>query len=205
MNEINSRDELITAMRKRPRERNKKGKEVKELMSDLANLSSHTEIDQKLIKRIAEVKSPRRAALVRDNDADLVAEAVRLAFNTTTVKSETIRISILTALRGVSVPTASAILAWREPKKWGVIDFRTWQVMNGAGLLERKLEDDGSVALQKIYGVNLSPYNWSDYIAKLRSLAKELHWKPQQVDQWMFWWHKDHRDSYPQRPKKVAQ
>jgi hypothetical protein len=38
-----------------------------------------------------------------------------------------LRLGVLTALRGVGVPVASAILALAEPNRYCVIDFRGWR------------------------------------------------------------------------------
>ncbi len=75
------------------------------------------------------------------------------------------RMGILTALRGVAVPVASAILALACPERYGVIDFRVW----------RQLFDK-----EKAGGFTLGDYK--RYMAAIRRLAGELGWLPQEVD-----------------------
>jgi len=42
-----------------------------------------------------------------------------------------LRLKLLSALAGISVPVASAILALSEPQKYCVIDFRGWHAVFG--------------------------------------------------------------------------
>jgi len=75
-----------------------------------------------------------------------------------------LRISILTCLRGVGVPVASAILALVYPEKYAVVDFRGWR---------------------QVFGKNKTLFSIGDYkryLAQIRPLAKELDWPIQEVD-----------------------
>jgi len=75
-----------------------------------------------------------------------------------------LRLGILCSLRGVEVPVASAILALVSPEEYAVIDFRGWR---------------------QIFGEERTSFSISDYkryLAKIRELARELGWQPQEVD-----------------------
>jgi thermostable 8-oxoguanine DNA glycosylase len=75
-----------------------------------------------------------------------------------------LQIGILTCLRGVGVPVATAILALVFPEKYAVIDFRGWR---------------------QVFGENKTTFSIGDYkryLAKLRPLAAELDWSVQEVD-----------------------
>ena len=75
-----------------------------------------------------------------------------------------LRLGILSSMRGVGVPVASAILALVFPEKYAVIDFRGWR---------------------QIFGEERTTFSISDYIRYLREInriAIELGWPVQEVD-----------------------
>jgi thermostable 8-oxoguanine DNA glycosylase len=75
-----------------------------------------------------------------------------------------LRIGILSSIRGVGVPVASAILALIYPDKYGVIDFRVWR---------------------QIFGNEATNFTISDYkkyMRVLRGFSLELGWSVQEVD-----------------------
>ncbi len=76
-----------------------------------------------------------------------------------------LRIDILSSLRGVATPVASAVLTIVYPEKYAVIDFRNWR---------------------QIFGVRKNSFSVGDYkryMKEMRRLAKELDWSIQEVDQ----------------------
>lgn len=75
-----------------------------------------------------------------------------------------LRFGFLTALRGVGVPVASAILALVDPSKYCVIDFRGWRVLFG--------EQRDS------FGIG----QYKRYLGRVRELSVELGWSPQETD-----------------------
>ncbi len=79
-----------------------------------------------------------------------------------------IRTGILTALPGIGVPVASAILAMVAPDRYGIIDFRNW----------RQLFPDARRGFSVV--------DYTRYMKKIWSLADQLQWPAQQVD-WCIW------------------
>ena len=75
-----------------------------------------------------------------------------------------IRTGVLTALPGVGVPVASAILALVDPETYGVLDFRAWR----------------QVFPKKQVDYSVSGY--LRYMQKIWLLADELRWTAQEVD-----------------------
>jgi hypothetical protein len=71
-------------------------------------------------------KSPRALRHYQRNAAGRVREASRLAL---AARSERRRMEHLLALDGVSVPVASAILTLLDPRRYGVLDIRAWQML----------------------------------------------------------------------------
>lgn len=66
-------------------------------------------------------KSKRRAALLEKNTAALVAEVLDIALS---AKSDRVAIVALTALDGVGIPMASAIMTCVDPDRFTIIDVR---------------------------------------------------------------------------------
>lgn len=75
-----------------------------------------------------------------------------------------LRIGVLTALHGVGVPVASAILALADPDRYCVLDSRGWKAVFGE---ERSAFDIPS---------------YIRYLSEIRQLAQELGWSAQETD-----------------------
>ena len=80
-------------------------------------------------------KSPRAIHYVRSNSPTSVRAATRKALTT---RSERRRLEALVQLQGVSIPMASAILMLLDPKRYGVIDIRVWQLLHEVGAVTTK-------------------------------------------------------------------
>lgn len=104
-------------------------------------------------------KSPRPKNWYLENTEEMIIETSKKVFLT---KFEKRRIELLTRLRGVRVPTASAILMLTNPRDYGVIDIRVWEVLY--------LYDSVKV---NPTGTNFSFENWYNYLMKLRFFAKK--------------------------------
>ena len=123
--------------------------------------------------KICEWKSVRTKPLVRLNSEAAVLELSKIAFSC----SEPLRIQILTILKGVSVPTASAILTIWRPDQFTVYDFRVLSALNK---LKHPILDKEAVS-----GAQDSYYQYLD-TAKL--LAHDLNVSLRNLDKclWMF-------------------
>lgn len=75
-----------------------------------------------------------------------------------------IGLKILTALRGVGIPVASAILAIVYPEEYAVIDRLNWCVLYD--------KDRASFTANQ----------YKKYLSKIKSFAEALKWYPQEVD-----------------------
>ena len=94
-------------------------------------------------------------------------------------RSERRRMELLIGLRGVSVPIASAILTLIDPRRYGVLDIRAWQLLHALGVVERKPGGRG-------FGVQ----DWEQYLSVLRRHAKRLGTSPRAVEYTLFWSHR---------------
>jgi len=79
----------------------------------------------------------------------------------------------------VSVPTASAILTLIDPRRYGVLDIRAWQLLFGLGAVERKPAGRG-----------FAPRDWLDYLAELRRHARRLGVPTRAVEYTLFQCHR---------------
>jgi hypothetical protein len=125
-------------------------------------------------------KSPRAIHHIRSNSAGRIRRATRRAFSS---DIERVRFDALTSLNGVSVPMASAILMLLDPKRYGVIDIRVWELLY-------KL---GTVTNNKA-GVGFSFGNWYQYLMVIRHFAKKLDCKARDVERTLFLVHKEYQD-----------
>ena len=125
-------------------------------------------------KIVVNWKSPRRAALIDDNkNGDI---AVALQFVAATTSPEAMAVAVLTALHGVGIPMASAILTAIDPARYTILDFRALQ----------------SLGLE----------NWPDsigfyvgYLEACRQLAAKHGRSLRTLDRAMWQWSWEHRRS----------
>jgi len=89
-----------------------------------------------------------------------------------------VRLGLLTALTGVGVPIASAVLALAEPQKYCIVDRRGWRAVFGR---ERE---------------SFTPIDYWAYREAVARLAIELGWTLQETDLAI-----RHRDRLPREPR----
>lgn len=89
-----------------------------------------------------------------------------------------LRVGILSSIRGVGVPVASAILTLVYPDKYGVIDFRVW----------RQIFEHEST--------NFTISDYKKYMKVLRKFSVELGWTVQEVDIAIWAYDQAHNNRY---------
>jgi len=122
-------------------------------------------------------KSPRAMPHYRRNSAVRIREVSRAALAT---RSERRRLELLIGLRGVSVPVASAILTLIDPRGYGVLDIRVWQLLYALGDVEWKPGGRGFTAR-----------DWLHYLARLRHHARRLRAPVRAVEYTLFRCHRE--------------
>jgi thermostable 8-oxoguanine DNA glycosylase len=105
-------------------------------------------------------KSPRPIRYIRANSHHRVRAATCAALAT---RSEALRLEALLRLDGVSVPTASAVLMLLDPKRYGVIDIRVWQLLHAVGAVTENRK-----------GSHFSTGQWLQFLSILRHLSSRL-------------------------------
>ena len=128
------------------------------------------------LEEVCRWKSPRAISLIRQNEPARIRRITKLAFAT---RDEKKRIALLTSLRGVGIPMASAILMLTGPKRYGVIDIRVWQLLYALGSVESNPR-----------GRFLTSDNWHEYLMILRHHAKRLSVTAREVERNLFMYHK---------------
>jgi len=121
-------------------------------------------------------KTPRAAPHYERNPPARVRRAARAAL---TARDERRRLEALTALSGVSVPVASAILTLIDPRRYGVLDIRVWQLLHAMGAVARKASGRG-----------FSARDWEGYLACLRGVARAQRLSVRAVELTLFHCHR---------------
>ena len=134
--------------------------ETATLISELRQTRVRGYLTRRDLEKICRWKAVRAIGLIKRNNGARVRTATRRALAT---KSERRRIEALMTLDGVSVPMASAILTLLQPRRYGVIDIRVWQLLYAMGAVTNKSS-----------GVGLNFNNWYQFLMIIRYFAKKL-------------------------------
>jgi hypothetical protein len=147
-----------------------------ELIHRLGHVRSRGEFTRAEFLRMCRWKSARAMPHYARNSAIRIRRVSRLTLAT---RSERRRIELLTSLRGVSVPIASAILTLIDPRRYGVLDIRVWQLLFA-------LEAVG----WKPGGRAFTARDWLCYLTQLRDQARRLGVSVRAVEYTLFQCHR---------------
>lgn len=106
-----------------------------------------------------------------------VEKITKLAFTQT---DEILKIKTLCSLKGVAIPTASAILTITYPNKYAIIDIRCLEMLGN---------------LKFDINTPMTTNNWLKYLDIVRKMAKENNLTPREVDKVLFSMHKESLES----------
>ena len=151
-----------------------------DLMGRLCHVKREKILTKAELAAICKWKSPRAIRQIEANSPATIRAITRQALST---RSERKRIEYLTKLQGVSLPMASAILTLVDPKRYGVIDIRVWQLLFAI-----------SAVTKNPRGVGFTFKNWYQYLCKLRYHAKEMGVSVRTVERTLFHYHKEMQD-----------
>ena len=121
-------------------------------------------------------KSPRARRLWEKNSAARVRAVSGAALAT---RDERTRMELLTRLRGVGVPMASAILTLIDPRRYGVLDIRAWQLLFAVRSVDVNRRGQGFTIAQ-----------WLDFLGALRHHARRLGVSARAVEYTLFHCHR---------------
>lgn len=142
------------------------------LFEEFDALGNQDYLSKEQILKILMWKSPRPKHLYYSNSEEDINEITHHAFKT---ENDSLKIHILTALKGVSYPAASAILMFHNPKKFAVIDIRVWRQ-----LYKAKLVDSNPI------GQNFSLKECKIFYQIIRKLARKMNLTARQVEKRIF-------------------
>jgi thermostable 8-oxoguanine DNA glycosylase len=146
------------------------------LMAELSLARQRGYLTKNEFLKIAMWKSRRPKKQYLKNQVQDIEEITKAAF---TMNNERIKIIILTALRGISIPAASAVLTLVYPDKYGVIDIRVWQALHRLGYVKTNSKGRG-----------LTIENWLEYLTIIRNLAEQYNTTPRASEQILFHYHR---------------
>ncbi len=97
-----------------------------------------TTITKQTFIKILEWKAARLKGIIRLNEFDIYAEAIKTTIHLTDKQ----KLANLTNLHGIGVPLASTILHFLFPENFPIMDVRTAEVLWSAGYIESKQRDE---------------------------------------------------------------
>ncbi len=145
---------------------------TQKLFEKFNSLNSQNYLTKEQLIEILMWKSPRPLRYYKVNSEQEIKEITSLAFET---QNEKLKIHILTALRGVNYPAASAILMFYDKTRYPVLDIRVWQQLYAAQLVDTNPK-----------GQNFSLQEWTNYLSVIRNIAKDLGLTARQVEKRLF-------------------
>lgn len=113
-------------------------------------------------------KSRRPKRLYDLNSNEEIIARSKLSFDE---KDELKRIKILTELKGVQIPTASAILSVVNPEIYPIIDVRCIQSLKNLGIINWK---------------TITERNWIEYLNIIRDCSKEKNKTAREIEKALF-------------------
>jgi hypothetical protein len=128
------------------------------------------------LEAVCRWKAPRAMAYIKANSPALIRRTTKQALGT---RSERQRLDALLKLRGVGVPMASAMLMLVNPRRYGVIDIRVWQVLHAIGVVTTNPS-----------GMGFRFRNWYQYLCIIRYVSKKLGVRARDVEWALFRAHK---------------
>ena len=148
------------------------GEDTRDLINALRPARKRGYLRKSELEKICRWKSIRAIRRVQSNSPTTIRRATARALAT---RSERNRLAALRELSGVSVPMASAILMLLNPKRYGVIDIRVWEILYAQGTVRSNPD-----------GVGFSFNNWYQYLRIIRHFAKKHGVKARDVERALF-------------------
>ena len=143
-----------------------------ELFRKFADVKRQGYLTKPQLIEILKWKSPRLLRFYQVNTETEVKKITTLAFAT---RNDSLRVHILTALKGVNIPAASAILMFYDRKIFPVIDIRVWQQLHKAKLVKTNQ-----------MGKSFKLAEWEIYLNVIRNIGAKNNLTARQVEKRIF-------------------
>jgi len=147
-----------------------------ELIEKLKDVKQKGFFTKEQFYEVAIWKSPRPKKHYLNNSEE---EIIALSKQALSANSEYKQMLCLTALNGVSIAVASSLLTIINPKDYGIIDIRVWQLL----YLYKEVKTN-----PKGQGFEIEDYE--NYLQILRNYAKEFNLKVRDIERILFFYHK---------------
>jgi hypothetical protein len=146
------------------------------LIRDLAAVRQRGYFRRGEFVRMCRWKSPRARHAFEANTPGRIRAVSRRVLAS---QDERERMTLLTSLRGVGVPIGSAILTLLDPRRYGVLDIRAWQLLFAMGS-----------ASTNARGQSFTITQWEHYLAALRHYARRLNTTARAIEYTLFLAHR---------------
>lgn len=151
--------------------------EAQELIKQLSDVLQKGFFTKDQFFNVAMWKSPRPKKHYLSNSEEGIIDIFRLVLNS---DSDADRVTLLTSFKGVSIAVASSLLTIINPKDYGIIDIRVWQLLHLYGEVDTK---------PKGQGFNLNDY--LDYLSILRKYVKKFDVNVRDIERILFFHHRE--------------
>ena len=129
-------------------------------------------LSRNTIIKILKWKSPRPLRFYNKNEESYIKNITQLSFKE---KNDKLKIHILTALKGVNYPSASAILMFKNPDFYPVLDIRVW----------KQLYKNNLVSVNP-RGIGFTLDQWDSYVKIIRSLSRKYNTTAREIEKKLF-------------------
>ena len=142
------------------------------LFQETSSMKNNGFATKEQIIKILKWKSPRPLNYYKSNSEKEIIEITKLAFS---VENEQLKFHILTALKGVNFPSASAILMFYDRGNYPVLDIRVWQQLYNFGLVSENPK-----------GQNFSLNQIEIFLKVIRNLSNNLSLDARNIEKRIF-------------------
>ena len=136
------------------------------------NIIENGFLNKKELIKILKWKSPRPLRFYNQNEENDIIYITKLAFSQ---KDDALCIHILSALKGVNYPSASAILMFYNPDRFPVLDIRVWKQLYKCNLVNENPR-----------GINFTLDQWRKYLTVIRDLSLQYNLSARQIEKRIF-------------------
>lgn len=160
------------------------------LIRELSGVRARGSFTRGEFSKMCRWKSPRARHLWEANSPARIRTISRQVLR---VRDEHRRMELLTSLRGVGVPMASAILTLLDPRRYGVLDIRAWQLLFAIRSVDGNRRGQGFTITQ-----------WVHYLGALRHHARRLRTTARAIEYTLFLCHRKFQRGllYERAPKR---
>lgn len=151
--------------------------EALKLMEELKDVKDKGFLSQKQFYDVVMWKTPRPKKHYLSNSEEQIREVSKKILLS---NSDDEKVNLLTSLKGVSIAVASSLLTIIDPKNYGIIDIRVWQLFYLYEEVKTK---------PKGQGFNLEDYK--TYLAILRKYAQQFKVNVRDIERIFFFHHKE--------------